>query len=228
MYGYFPVSNDRNDGATTRKKRQPLLIEHRESRYAILGYEIRYIYLLRESGTKERSFDSNRLSWNSIGLRFSSHERLSSECSAPLCHWYSGRRKLTRSLSCSIHAFRRGCTQNKDLDWPRSLSPAWNNNAVLSSIRITRDRSWIRRAWGEESRGKMFLLFFKFDHRVSNSIEWFLRIGVKILRPLSTRCFNDFETFFEITKIYPFEWFEWSWNFSFLIWIVKEDKKFRR
>lgn len=97
MYGYFPVSNDRNDGATTRKKRQPLLIEHRESRYAILGYEIRYIYLLRESGTKERSFDSNRLSWNSIGLRFSSHERLSSECSAPLCHWYSGRRKLTRS-----------------------------------------------------------------------------------------------------------------------------------
>lgn len=97
MYGYFPVSNDRNDGATTRKKRQPLLIEHRESRYAILGYE-RYIYLLRESGTKERSFDSNRLSaWNSIGLRFSSHERLSSECSAPLCHWYSGRRKLTRS-----------------------------------------------------------------------------------------------------------------------------------
>lgn len=97
MYGYFPVSNDRNDGATTCKKRQPLLIEHRESRYAILGYEIRYIYLLRESGTKERSFDSNRLSWNSIGLRFSSHERLSSECSAPLCHWYSGRRKLTRS-----------------------------------------------------------------------------------------------------------------------------------
>lgn len=97
MYGYFPVSNDRNDGATTRKKRQPLLIEHRESRYAILGYEIRYIYLLRESGTKERSFDSNRLSWNSIGLRFSSHERLSSECSAPLCHWYSGRRNLTRS-----------------------------------------------------------------------------------------------------------------------------------
>lgn len=98
MYGYFPVSNDRNDGATTRKKRQPLLIEHRESRYAILRYEIRYIYLLRESGTKERSFDSNRLSaWNSIGLRFSSHERLSSECSAPLCHWYSGRRKLTRS-----------------------------------------------------------------------------------------------------------------------------------
>lgn len=97
MYGYFPVSNDRNDGATTRKKRQPLLIEHRESRYAILGYEIRYIYLLRESGTKERSFDSNRLSWNSIGLRFSSHERLSSECSAPLCHWYSGRRKLTRN-----------------------------------------------------------------------------------------------------------------------------------
>lgn len=97
MYGYFPVSNDRNDGATTRKKRQPLLIEHRESRYAILGYEIRYIYLLRESGTKERSFDSNRLSWNFIGLRFSSHERLSSECSAPLCHWYSGRRKLTRS-----------------------------------------------------------------------------------------------------------------------------------
>lgn len=97
MYGYFPVSNDRNGGATTRKKRQPLLIEHRESRYAILGYEIRYIYLLRESGTKERSFDSNRLSWNSIGLRFSSHERLSSECSAPLCHWYSGRRKLTRS-----------------------------------------------------------------------------------------------------------------------------------
>lgn len=97
MYGYFPVSNDRNGGATTRKKRQPLLIEHRESRYAILGYEIRYIYLLRESGTKERSFDSNRLSWNSIGLRFSSHERLSSECSAPLCHWYSGRRKLTRN-----------------------------------------------------------------------------------------------------------------------------------
>lgn len=97
MYGYFPVSNDRNDGATTRKKRQPLLIEHRESRYAILGYEIRYIYLLRESGTKERSFDNNRLSWNSIGLRFSSHERLSSECSAPLCHWYSGRRKLTRN-----------------------------------------------------------------------------------------------------------------------------------
>lgn len=97
MYGYFPVSNGRNDGATTRKKRQPLLIEHRESRYAILGYEIRYIYLLRESGTKERSFDSNRLSWNSIGLRFSSHERLSSECSAPLCHWYSGRRKLTRN-----------------------------------------------------------------------------------------------------------------------------------
>lgn len=118
MYGYFPVSNDRNDGATTRKKRQPLLIEHRESRYAILGYEIRYIYLLRESGTKERSFDSNRLSaWNSIGLRFSSHERLSSECSAPLCHWYSGRRKLTRSPVSRVPSTLSGEDERKTKIW---------------------------------------------------------------------------------------------------------------
>lgn len=117
MYGYFPVSNDRNDGATTRKKRQPLLIEHRESRYAILGYEIRYIYLLRESGTKERSFDSNRLSWNSIGLRFSSHERLSSECSAPLCHWYSGRRKLTRSPASRVPSTLSGEDERKTKIW---------------------------------------------------------------------------------------------------------------
>lgn len=117
MYGYFPVSNDRNDGATTRKKRQPLLIEHRESRYAILGYEIRYIYLLHESGTKERSFDSNRLSWNSIGLRFSSHERLSSECSAPLCHWYSGRRKLTRSPASRVPSTLSGEDERKTKIW---------------------------------------------------------------------------------------------------------------
>lgn len=204
MYGYFPVSNDRNDGATTRKKRQPLLIEHRESRYAILGYEIRYIYLLRESGTKERSFDSNRLSWNSIGLRFSSHERLSSECSAPLCHWYSGRRKLTRSPASRVPSTLSGEDERKTKIWiglvhfhPRGITMlSYLRSASLEIVHGSDELE-------EKSRRKMFLLFFKFDHRVSNSIEWFLRIGVKILRPLSTRCFNDFETFFEITKIYP-------------------------
>lgn len=130
-----------------RKKIQPLLIE---SRYAILGYEIRYYLFIAWKWYKVKILwhTDNRLSaWNSIGLLVSP---LTSASPRNAAHRYvtdilvreeNSRGGLRLSTHGSIHAFRRGWTQNKDLDWPRSLSPVWNNNAVLSSIRITRGSS---------------------------------------------------------------------------------------
>lgn len=133
--------------------------------YAILGYKIRYIYLLHESGTKERSFGIPAIGCPR-GIPSASVSPLTSASPRNAAHRYvtdilvreenlRGARPLV--FHARIHAFRRGWTQNKDLDWPRSLSPVWNNNAVLSSIRITRDHPWIRRARGEVTKTKMFI-----------------------------------------------------------------------
>lgn len=189
-----------------RKKIQPLLIE---SRYAILGYEIRYYLFIAWKWYKVKILwhTDNRLSaWNSIGLLVSP---LTSASPRNAAHRYVTdilvREENSRGGSPRTDpSTLSGEDERKTKIWIGLVHFHPCGITMLSYLRSAslEDRPWIRR---ERSHEKLNVNFF--SSTIFNS--WMIsQISIYIFDILT----NDFETFFEIAKIYS----NGSWNFNFL------------